>query len=87
MKTIILFFFLYIYFRQYDGHVYWVFHQLVCSPSFWLLTIVLVPACLLPDCLIAIYDSYRYLDLNYQKEREESLQDTRSEWSEHSTEV
>ncbi|KAK0098029.1 hypothetical protein PV326_011702 [Microctonus aethiopoides] len=72
--------------KQYDGHVYWVFHQLVCSPSFWLLTIVLVPACLLPDCLIAIYDSYGYLDLNYQKEREESLQDTCSEWSEHSTE-
>ncbi|KAK0180340.1 hypothetical protein PV327_005992 [Microctonus hyperodae] len=71
---------------QYDEHMYWVFHHLVCSPSFWLLTIVLVPACLLPDCLTAIYDSYRYLDLNYQREREESLQDTCSEWSEHSTE-
>ncbi|XP_034937307.1 probable phospholipid-transporting ATPase IF isoform X2 [Chelonus insularis] len=63
-----------------------VFYQLFCSPSFWLLTIIIVPACLLPDTLISIYERYRPMKLNYQEAREESLNDTYSEWSEPSVE-
>lgn len=64
-----------------------VFINLISSPTFWLLTIVIVPMCLIPDYLIAIYESYRPSKLNYQDEREENIQDNYSEWSTPSSEV
>ncbi|XP_008544618.1 phospholipid-transporting ATPase IF isoform X1 [Microplitis demolitor] len=70
----------------YNGPMFGVFINLISSPTFWLLTIVIVPMCLIPDYLIAIYESYRPSKLNYQDEREENIQDNYSEWSTPSSE-
>lgn len=36
-----------------------VFHKLASSLTFWLLTIVVVVVCLIPDYLLITYNSYR----------------------------
>lgn len=79
--------YLLIVFRKFSGGMYWVFHKLSMSPSFWLLTIIILPICLIPTCFVAVYDRSRPGKLSYQYEREENLQDTYSEWSVPSTEV
>ncbi|XP_011298118.1 probable phospholipid-transporting ATPase IF isoform X2 [Fopius arisanus] len=70
----------------FSGGMYWVFHKLYLSPSFWLLTMIIVPICLVPTCFVAVYDRSRPIKLSYQNEREENLQDNYSEWSVPSTE-
>lgn len=46
-----------------DGNVYWVFHKLTMSLTFWLLTLLAVVICLLPDILIVVCNTYRPLKL------------------------
>ena len=56
-------------FRQFDGDMLYVFRYLILSPSFWLLTIVVVPMCLLPDILVNIYNTYRPTKLHSMEEK------------------
>ncbi|CAG5102645.1 Similar to ATP11B: Probable phospholipid-transporting ATPase IF (Homo sapiens) [Cotesia congregata] len=71
---------------QFSSQMFGVFVELMSSPTFWLLTILIVPICLIPDFLIAVYESYRPSKLNYQDTREENIQDNYSEWSTPSSE-
>lgn len=50
-------------FLNYDGKIYWVFHKLTMSPTFWLLTVLALVICLVPDLLIVVYNTYRPLKL------------------------
>lgn len=50
-------------FSNHDGKVYWVFHKLTLSPTFWLLTLLALVICLLPDILIMVCNTYRPLKL------------------------
>ncbi|XP_020288805.1 probable phospholipid-transporting ATPase IF isoform X2 [Pseudomyrmex gracilis] len=43
----------------YDGDMFGVFERLAMSPSFWLLTVVVVVTCLIPDYLFLMVNSYR----------------------------
>lgn len=61
-----------IFFRQYDGDMLWVFQNLVSSPTFWLLTLVALPVCLLPDILVNVYNTYRPTKLHSMEERHSS---------------
>ncbi|XP_076762998.1 phospholipid-transporting ATPase IF [Xylocopa sonorina] len=45
--------------RRYDGDMLMVFQNLIASFTFWLLTIIIVVVCLIPDYLIITYNSYR----------------------------
>ncbi|XP_044580314.1 phospholipid-transporting ATPase IF-like isoform X3 [Cotesia glomerata] len=71
---------------QFNSQMFGVFVELMSSPTFWLLTILIIPICLIPDFLIAVYESYRPSKLNYQDTREENIQDNHSEWSTPSSE-
>ncbi|XP_003485770.1 probable phospholipid-transporting ATPase IF isoform X1 [Bombus impatiens] len=44
---------------RYDGDMLKVFPTLLSSITFWFLTIVIVMICLIPDCLVIIYNNYR----------------------------
>ncbi|XP_034184560.1 phospholipid-transporting ATPase IF isoform X1 [Osmia lignaria lignaria] len=44
---------------RYDGDMLRVFEMLVSSISFWLLTLIVVVACVIPDYLIRVYNCYR----------------------------
>ncbi|XP_050456062.1 phospholipid-transporting ATPase IF-like isoform X4 [Cataglyphis hispanica] len=44
---------------KYDGDMFGVFYRLLMSPSFWLITIIVVVICLIPDYLLLTYDTYR----------------------------
>ena len=50
---------LFTYFRKYDGDVYGVTPKLFNSPSFWLVTLLVVVICLIPICLIIVYETVR----------------------------
>ncbi|KOC61372.1 putative phospholipid-transporting ATPase IF [Habropoda laboriosa] len=45
--------------KRYDGDMLRVFYILVSSLTFWLLTIIVVVACLIPDYLVIIYNNHR----------------------------
>ncbi|XP_063979096.1 phospholipid-transporting ATPase IF isoform X2 [Diachasmimorpha longicaudata] len=72
---------------KFSGEMYWLFYKLCMSPTFWLLTMIILPICLIPTCFVGLYDRSRPAKLSYQAEREENLQDTYSEWSVPSTEA
>lgn len=68
MLNVKLFLFLFyicdrLYFRRYDGDMFGVFERLAMSPSFWLLTVVIVVACLIPDYLFLMVNSYRPMQI------------------------
>ncbi|XP_048514856.1 phospholipid-transporting ATPase IF-like isoform X2 [Athalia rosae] len=44
---------------RFDGDMIWVMHSLLASLTFWLLTTFSIIMCLLPDCLVALYNRYR----------------------------
>ncbi|KOX76982.1 putative phospholipid-transporting ATPase IH [Melipona quadrifasciata] len=44
---------------RYDGDILRVFPTLLSSITFWLLTIMIVIVCLIPDCLLIVYNKYR----------------------------
>ncbi|KAK1123006.1 hypothetical protein K0M31_008642 [Melipona bicolor] len=44
---------------RYDGDILRVFPTLLSSITFWLLTIMIVIVCLIPDCLVIVYNKYR----------------------------
>ena len=52
-------FFCHVFCRRYDGDMLTVLPMLIPSMTFWLLTIVIVIVCLIPDCLIVVYNKYR----------------------------
>ncbi|XP_017879448.2 uncharacterized protein LOC108624562 [Ceratina calcarata] len=57
---------------RYDGDLLRVFHILMASLNFWLLTIIVIFVCLIPDCLVMIYNSYnpmRILRRNEERPR------------------
>ncbi|XP_023288615.1 probable phospholipid-transporting ATPase IF isoform X2 [Orussus abietinus] len=41
----------------YNGNVFWVFNKMLLSPTFWLLTLVTVTICHIPDFLIVLYNT------------------------------
>lgn len=45
--------------RRYDGDMLKVFHISISSFTFWFLTIIIVIVCLIPDCLVIIYNNSR----------------------------
>ena len=53
-----------LFYRNYDGDMLWVFHKLTMSPTFWLLTILVLLICMIPDLLIMIHNTYIPLKLN-----------------------
>ncbi|KAF7997896.1 hypothetical protein HCN44_009294 [Aphidius gifuensis] len=65
--------------------MYWVANKLFSSVSFWLLTIVIVFLCLIPDIMIIIYNRSRPVKLNYLDQKDILIKDTYSEWSVPST--
>ncbi|XP_053972565.1 phospholipid-transporting ATPase IF [Hylaeus volcanicus] len=45
--------------KKYDGDMLGVYPMLLSSITFWLLNVVIIILCLIPDCLIHTYNSYR----------------------------
>ncbi|XP_043259044.1 phospholipid-transporting ATPase IF-like [Colletes gigas] len=45
--------------KRYDGDMLMIYPMILSSMTFWLMTIVIVILCLLPDCLILRYNRYR----------------------------
>ncbi|XP_024876630.1 probable phospholipid-transporting ATPase IF isoform X1 [Temnothorax curvispinosus] len=48
---------------KYDGDMYGVFPILLKSPSFWLITVLIVVTCLIPDYLWLTYNTYKPLKI------------------------
>lgn len=46
--------------RNYDGDLYYVYNRLLIAPSFWLLSILIIVTCLLPDYSIQAFKAFGF---------------------------
>ncbi|XP_043284852.1 phospholipid-transporting ATPase IF [Venturia canescens] len=70
--------------RTYDGDMLRVFHNLLISPSFWLLTFVVLITCIIPDILVNVHNAYRPMFFNSMEQRYASQDDNSINYSEAS---
>ncbi|XP_008214118.1 probable phospholipid-transporting ATPase IF isoform X1 [Nasonia vitripennis] len=74
-----LFFFAFTFFYsfwnlQYDGNMYRVFPRLMLSPTFWILTVLVITICLIPTYALVMYQNSRPSRIRGQLEsREDSI--------------
>ncbi|KAG7189384.1 hypothetical protein KM043_017031 [Ampulex compressa] len=76
LSELMFFVFAYCYSKitvRYDGDMLSVFPKLLLSPSFWLLTIVIIVVCFIPDCLILIYNTYRPIRVLQKNEEDPQI--------------
>lgn len=64
-----------------------VFQQLLMSPSFWLITIIVVVLCLIPDYLLLTYDTYRPIKVLRKNEEPPQPLNCSDDDSEHSSQM
>lgn len=62
-----------------------VFQKLLMSPSFWLITIIVVVVCLTPDYLLLTYDSYRPMKILRRNEEPPQPLNCSDDYSERSS--
>jgi len=67
--------------------MYGVFQKLLMSPSFWLITIIVVVVCLIPDYLLLTYDTYRPIKVLRRNEEPPQPLNCSDDDSEHSSQM
>ncbi|KAL6255347.1 hypothetical protein P5V15_013685 [Pogonomyrmex californicus] len=70
---------------KYDGDMFGVFQKLLMSPMFWLLTVLIVVACLIPDYLMMTYNTYTPIKILRRNEEPPQIFDCNSDDSESSS--
>ncbi|XP_072764277.1 phospholipid-transporting ATPase IF isoform X2 [Anoplolepis gracilipes] len=70
---------------KYDGDMYGIFQRLLMSPSFWLITIIIVVICLIPNYLLLTHDTYRPMKVLRRNEEPPQPINCNDDDSEHSS--
>ncbi|OAD56072.1 putative phospholipid-transporting ATPase IF, partial [Eufriesea mexicana] len=78
--TFIIFTFIYSFMhKRYDGDMLRVFDISILSLTFWFLTIIIVIVCLIPDCLVVIYNNDRPMRIMRRNEEPPQCIDSNNE--------